>query len=243
MKKLFQDNNNTVQIYDSQGGHFTCPTDEFLTYEPLYTRIPAPYIVRVWTDDAQYINDGSNQTGDTFYTPELFTTFTDTINIYQAAYDTAHANGSVVYPEMYIFFTASGQHVDEAGTVSVSGPVWFNMVDDWDDTTRLANVLDGVSWGLHLFKAAERGTPALQDVFLVTFDANGESSITYTFDKTKFPNSSGLGKWRLYEEDFDLVTLDGVTYYKIRLRVRVNGQDAVRNDPQLGNYFQITVYR
>lgn len=83
----FQDT-GIIQI-SSGTQQFTCPTSEFITYEPSYQPLQKGQ-VRRWEDAIQCLHEGGNQKADPFYTPERFAFYLSKIADYQAAYDTAH---------------------------------------------------------------------------------------------------------------------------------------------------------
>ena len=147
MRRL-QDSGGVIHILDDAGAVFSCPSVEFIGFEPTYQAVPSGN-VRTWTPNVQCVSDGAYQRGDPFYLSDLFALYVAKIPVYQAAYDAAHP--PVVtpiepdLPAIYADITLAGAQtatgffcVDNGGLTALTVTAKLRASTD---TTSAANIL------------------------------------------------------------------------------------------------------
>lgn len=105
---FFQDAYGMIRIQDKHGCFFTCPSAEFVSYEPDYQPLQSPSVLRYWNETVAYESDGSSQSGDLLHSYARLAEYCERIAQYQAAYEAAHPPIEPEYPKIYVLLIWSG---------------------------------------------------------------------------------------------------------------------------------------
>ena len=206
---------------------FVYPYTEFLMDEPSYPGLPINNTMRLWQDLGQG-GHGYTSDGNRIYDSQInCSNYVLNLDTYRTLYNNRYGGE---LPEIYACINVDKEVVQHENDF-IHVETTLSATPTWPGTALPVTKKWAISLEHRFFR--EKGLTFV-DVILGDFIA-GVTAVDYTYNESMGP----LGKWYLYEDTFDTVTV-GPTTYRIRLKPFLNG---VAKDEDTEGILTFVVYR